>query len=119
MPTKETGGPAFPCSENGTSHTIAMAAMLQLSETASTEEKDKVYIQTKANAMQGMSLRDYFAAHAAIDHDEVGVRYAAAIVGRDMPDFAADPLGNSAFWAEYRARMRYIEADAMLAARSA
>ena len=67
----------------------------------------------------GMSLRDYFAAHAAIDHDEVGVRYAAAIVGRDMPDFAGDPLGNSTFWAEYRARMRYIEADAMLAARSA
>ncbi|WP_278405844.1 hypothetical protein [Pseudomonas rhodesiae] len=67
----------------------------------------------------GMSLRDYFATHTSIDHDEVGVRYAAAIVGRDMPDFAADPLGNSAFWAEYRARMRYIEADAMLAARSA
>lgn len=61
---KLDGGPAFPCSENGTSHTIAMAAMLQLSETASTEEKDKVYIQTKANAMQGMSLRDYFAAQA-------------------------------------------------------
>ena len=64
-------------------------------------------------------MRDYFAVHAAIDHDAVGVRYAAAIVGRDMPDFAVDPLGNSAFWAEYRARMRYIEADAMLAARSA
>lgn len=67
----------------------------------------------------GATLRDYFATHADIDHDEVGVRYAAAIVGRDMPDFAAAPLGNSAFWAEYRARMRYIEADAMLAARSA
>ena len=67
----------------------------------------------------GATLRDYFATHTAIDHDEVGVRYAAAIVGRDMPDFAADPLGNSAFWAEYRARMRYIDADAMLAARSA
>ena len=62
MSTKETGGPAFPCSENGTSHTTAMAAMLQLPETASTDEKDKVYIQTKANAIQGASLRDYFAA---------------------------------------------------------
>lgn len=66
MSTKETGGPAFPCSENGTSHTIAMAAMLQLSETASTDERDKVYIQTKANAMQGMSLRDYFAGQALL-----------------------------------------------------
>ena len=70
-------------------------------------------------AVLGMSLRDYFATHVAIDHGEVGVRYAVAVVGRDMPDFAANPLGNSAFWAEYRARMRYIEADAMLAARSA
>lgn len=66
----------------------------------------------------GMSLRDYFAVHAQIDSEEVGVRYAEAIVGRDMPDFAADPIANSTFWADYRARMRYIEADAMLAARS-
>ncbi len=94
MSTKETGGTAFPCTPE---HSVRM----------------------NGEGGAGMSLRDYFAAHAAINHDEVGVRYAAAIVGRDMPDFAADPLGNSAFWAEYRARMRYIEADAMLAARSA
>ena len=61
---RDHGGPAFPSSENGTAHTIAMAAMLQLPENASTDEKDKIYIQTKAQAMQGMSLRDYFAAKA-------------------------------------------------------
>ena len=67
----------------------------------------------------GMSLRDYFAAHTAITLDDYGVPYAESIVGRKMPDFAADPSGNQLFWAEFGARMRYAEADAMLAARSA
>ena len=66
-----------------------------------------------------MTLRDYFAAHTAITLDDYGVPYASSIVGRGMPDFASDPLGNQLFWAEFRARMRYAEADAMLAARSA
>lgn len=65
----------------------------------------------------GMTLRDYFAAHTAEVSDEIGIQYAEKIVGRKMPDFAALPLDNAAFWAEYRAIMRYIEADAMLAAR--
>lgn len=100
MSTKETGGPAFPCSENGTSHTIAMAEMLKLPETASTDEKDKVYIQTKANAMQGMSLRDYFAAQA--------------VAGMFSPGI----------WPKHEhmltaAKSAYLLADAMLAARSA
>lgn len=64
----------------------------------------------------GMTLRDYFAAQVDVS-DEVGVRYAEAIVGRAMPDFASAPLDNIAFWADYRAISRYIEADAMLAAR--
>jgi hypothetical protein len=100
MSTKETGGPAFPCSENGTSHTIAMAAMLQLSETASTEEKDKVYIQTKANAMQGMSLRDYFAA-----------KYMqGAVAGMLASDHDYPNRENMAQYA-------YLQADAILDAR--
>lgn len=105
MSTKETGGPAFPCSENGTSHTIAMAAMLQLPETASTDEKDKVYIQTKANAMQGMSLRDYFAAKAL-----QGTLASPQIKGNSDLD--------SWRHADF-AQFAYSLADAMLAARSA
>lgn len=105
MSTKETGGPAFPCSENGTSHTIAMAAMLQLPETASTDEKDKVYIQTKANAMQGMSLRDYFAAQAL-----QGTLASPQIKGNsDLDNWR---------YADF-AQFAYSLADAMLAARSA
>jgi len=106
MTIKETGGPAFPCSENGTSHTIAMAVMLQLPETASTEEKDKVYIQTKANAMQGMSLRDYFAAQAlpVAWHAESNWYFE----GKDWGDTN-----------QKVATAAYQIADAMLAARSA
>lgn len=66
----------------------------------------------------GMTLRDYFAIHATHVTDEVGIGYAERVVGRDMPRFESDPLGNSAFWAAYRSRMRYIEADAMLAERA-
>ena len=102
MSTKETGGPAFPCSENGTSHTIAMAAMLQLPETASTDEKDKVYIQTKANAMQGMSLRDYFAAKAM-----------QALIAKSP--FLAEPQSFEVH--EKTSFGAYEYADAMLAAR--
>ncbi len=65
----------------------------------------------------GLTIRDYFAVHACNVSDDVGVRSAEKIVGRPMPDFASLPLGNSIFWADYRAIMRYIEADAMLAAR--
>ena len=112
MPTKETGGPAFPCSENGTSHTIAMAAMLQLSETASTEEKDKIYIQTKANAMQGMSLRDYFAAKAL----PIAAGQFSCFVDDAAPELGVflSPDGY-----EHAARAAYSLADAMLAARGA
>ncbi|MBZ3665541.1 hypothetical protein [Pseudomonas monteilii] len=67
-------------------------------------------------SFNGMTLRDYFAAQVDVS-DEVGVRYAEEIVGRAMPDFASAPLDNIAFWADYRAISRYIEADAMLAAR--
>ena len=100
MSNQNNGGPAFPSSENGTSHTIAMAAMLQLPENASTDEKDKIYIQTKAQAMQGMSLRDYFAAKAM-----------QAIITGNNADHCSLGLGT--------AKDAYIVADAMLATRSA
>lgn len=93
MPNLKDGGPAFPATE-ANYHNENMRG-------------------------EGMSLRDYFAAHATVFLDDYGVPYASSIVGRSMPDFAADPLGNQLFWAEFRARMRYAEADAMLAARSA
>lgn len=109
METKSDGGPAFPCTENGTSHTIAMAAMLELPATASADEKDKVYITTKAQAIQGMSLRDYFAGKCDISqYVPVDVFYRTYGRNPDASELAA-----------LIAEIRYIEADAMLAARSA
>lgn len=96
MSTKETGGPAFSCAENG-AHNIALAAMYALPDTASADEKDKAYIEAKGKAMHGMTLRDYFAAQAL------------------APAFP----GMSARDVQYAADAAYELADAMLAARSA
>jgi len=104
MSNKDNGGPAFPCSENGTSHTIAMAAMLDLPDTATADEKDKVYISTKAIAMQGMSLRDYFAAKAM--QAMISTAAAPCLFGLDGVE-------------THTAGAAYAMADAMLAARSA
>lgn len=111
MSTKETGGPAFSCAENG-AHNIAMAAMLALPDTASADEKDKAYIEAKGKAMHGMTLRDYFAAKA--------LPIAAGQFSRFVDD-AAPELGVylSPDGYEHAARAAYSLADAMLAARGA
>lgn len=66
----------------------------------------------------GMSLRDYFMAHAHMPdmQSDPDAEYAEAIVGRECP-LSDNPIENAKFWAEYRAIMRGIEADAMLAER--
>jgi Mg-chelatase subunit ChlI len=65
----------------------------------------------------GMTLRDYFAAKVEID-PELSVKAAEALVGRKMPDYAVDPVASMQFWAEVGARLRYMQADAMLAERA-
>lgn len=65
----------------------------------------------------GMTLRDFFAAEVAVQDADITVPYGEAVVGREMPDYARDPVANAVFWADVRARLRYIEADAMLRAR--
>ena len=63
----------------------------------------------------GMSLRDYFAAHANIGNvDELTPQMGTAVLGRACPDWAVDAHGCLVWWAEYRAALRFIEADAML-----
>jgi hypothetical protein len=64
------------------------------------------------------SLRDHFAAHVVIEPD-LGTSMARALTGRNMPDYSTDPIANMEYWAEVHARLRYMEADAMLAAREA
>ena len=63
----------------------------------------------------GMDLRDYFAAHANIGNvDELTPQMGTAVLGRACPDWAVDARGCLVWWAEYRAALRFIEADAML-----
>lgn len=96
--SKPTGGPAFPVAYDH-------------------QTFNPSHVDEAKRLMSGMTLRDYFAARVDVS-DVTGVRYAEEIVGRAMPDFASAPLDNIAFWADYRAISRYIEADAMLAARA-
>lgn len=66
----------------------------------------------------GMSLRDYLAAHVDIgDVDDLPVLLGEQLLGREIPSYHDDVLGCLAWRAEYRARLRYIEADAMIKAR--
>ena len=75
---------------------------------------------------EGMSLRDYLAAHADPREvygdnqgDPIPTATAMALVGRPRPNYDADPLGNAAWWSEATARWKYMHADHMLAARKA
>jgi hypothetical protein len=115
MELKKTGGQAFPSSDVQTAHAIAAAAISGIEDSA---ERDRVYTEVRAQAQQGMTLRDYFATHTVID-PELSVKAAETLLGRKMPDYAVDPVASIQFWAEVGARLRYIHADAMIAARGA
>ena len=73
------------------------------------------YVPGVMNGEPGMSLRDYFAAHANIGNvDELTPQIGTAVLGRVCPDWAVDARGCWVWWAEFRAALRFIEADAML-----
>lgn len=118
-PTKiNDGGPAFPMQEPQAIYAKAAAAIAHIPGDQ-TEERDRAYMQARADAVGGMSLRDYFATHCDIgDVDQLSVHVGAGLLGRNPPLPHDDPLGCMQWWAEYRARLRYIEADAMLKARA-
>ncbi len=73
----------------------------------------------------GMSLRDYFAIRINVP-DNLEMKYAEALAGRLHPFPGATlsfanreaALENARFWADAEAALRYIQADAMLAARA-
>lgn len=85
------GGPAFP-GNNDSAHDYAMAAVVGISDV---HERDRIYLQAKAKASAGMSLRDYFAAKV-------------------LPSLQATYPEESS---EDVAKWAYNMADAMLAAR--
>jgi hypothetical protein len=57
------GGPAFPMQEPQAIHAYAAAACQHI-PAANADERDRVYMTARAQAIGGMSLRDYFAAKA-------------------------------------------------------
>jgi hypothetical protein len=102
------GGPAFPMQDQSAIHAWAQARIEALG-LATTAERDAAYIQARAEAIGGMSLRDYFAAKAmqgelaSMQDPEADV----CGVALDAPDVTFDRL----------ARHYYRLADAMLKAR--
>lgn len=61
MKKRTDGGTAFPMQDMQAIHAYAAAAVEGVT---GTDERDQVYIAARAEAIGGMSLRDYFAAHA-------------------------------------------------------
>ena len=68
--------------------------------------------------IQGMTLRDYFAAHSSGIPDEASDKVIAAYLGLDSPD-GETPARERFLWLlRANAEWKYLEADAMLAERA-
>jgi len=67
----------------------------------------------------GMTLRDWFAGQITTTDGELREAVAAELMGEKAPVWTADNLmACVVWWAQARARFRYVMADAMLAARA-
>jgi hypothetical protein len=109
MDLKKTGGHAFPTSDVQTAHAIAAAAINGVEDSA---ERDRVYSDVRAQALQGMTLRDYFAAKIAAAQSVA----TSADTSYMMPDYAY-PDGEQTV-AQKIAANAYAVADALLAERA-
>ena len=115
MNTPYDGGPAFPPACPDTAHTYALS---KLEGVTDSNERDRIYIQAKAQAATGMSLRDWFAGHESLaDCADISPRAIEALIGRPMAKFADDPIQYLRDEAEGLANLKFLRADAMLAAR--
>jgi len=92
-----TGGPAFPVNDLQSAHATAMAASIDIEDAA---ERERAYILARAEAVIGMTLRDYFAAQA-------------------MQGAFTPPIESTKGGKDYIAMHAYQMADAMLRARAA
>ena len=98
------GGPAFPVQDQQAIHAVAAAAIMGIEDS---DERDAAYTKARAQAVGGMTLRDYFAGKAlqgflATGAMEKGVRYVSPEVNEQAMAAAC-----------------YALADAMLRAREA
>lgn len=104
MSTIETGGPAFPMQEPQAIHAYAIAAVDGITNP---DERDRAYLKARAEAVGGMTLRDYFAAKAI-----QGLACSDQTLWPSGADESDDPTD-----ALFMARTAYMIADAMLKAR--
>lgn len=116
MTTKDTGGPAFPMQDPQAIHAYAQARVEFLSSVKrespmNTAERDAEYIQARAEAIGGLTLRDYFAVHASRQDVEAQAEVLRAQLHKEI-GIAILPDG-------WPATARYMHADAMLEARKA
>lgn len=100
--TRKDGGTAFPMQDPQAIHAYAQAAT-EAAKHDNVEDRDQTYLAARAEAVSGMSLRDYFAAQAV----------APLLNGRGVFEIVHG-TGPEGF-----AAACYLIADAMLAARSA
>lgn len=96
MSAAHDGGAAFPMQDQQAIHAYAMGKVAGMS--GDTDERDRAYLQARAEAVGGMSLRDYFA---------------ASVIGH----LTASPLRQENT-IEHDASYAYKVADAMLKERS-
>lgn len=106
MSKRNDGGPAFPS---------------EMTIDRETGERMPYQFGNDDFVEQGMSMRDYFAAKAHDMSEDTTVEHAEAILGKPRPDkISSDPeviLAWARFWIDANAVYKYMQADAMLAAR--
>lgn len=124
------GGTAFPMQDSQAIHAYAAARVDGITDTA---ERDRVYLAARAEAIGGMSLRDYFATNAPTNEvQELEFRHLSraaqeAITGlsypqkpmddRDSAGRVAFQIAEFEFKCQVNAAIRFKLADAMLRAR--
>lgn len=109
--TRKDGGTAFPMQDPQAIHAYAQAAT-EAANHERVEDRDQSYIAARAEAVSGLSIRDYFAARALPIAADRFKRLADAHYPEEGLFLHPDGF-------EAAARAAYSLADAMLAARSA
>lgn len=113
MTTQKDGGPAYPSK-------VTYKDWIP----APPDGPDTIRHGTVTKDHPGMSLRDWFAGQETLgefDNPEacIGEKAATALAGEPKPQggWAEDPLGMLRWEAKWRAALKYIRSDAMLAER--
>lgn len=115
-----TGGTAFPLQDPQAIHAYAASAIQHIPED-DTEERDRAYMAARAQAIGGLSVRDYFMAHIQTPA-EMAMSWGELMVGPPPRDEHGQVVWSREmilWWADVEATYRRVMADAMMKARKA